>query len=75
MEKNNNNDLIDRPESLSVEYTYRIYRLLIFVVLLLVLVRFIHNDLSDFDQLKYVLTSSSVFMFMEIYYPSVTIDN
>jgi hypothetical protein len=60
-------------ETLSVEYTYRIYRLLVFIIFLLIITRLAFSDLEDLDQLKYVLVSAIVFMFMERYYPSVVI--
>ena len=61
--------------NLSITYSYRIYRLLVFVILLLILTRLIFCDLNEFDQLKYVLSASVVFMVMERYYPSVMIPN
>lgn len=61
-------------ETLNVEYTYRIYRLLIFVIFTLFIIRFMFGEFSETDQIKYVLSASVVFMFMERYYPSVTIN-
>ena len=73
--KNKNNTYSNQSdEILTVEYTYRIYRLLIFVIFMLFIVRFMFDGFTELDQLKYVLASSTVFMFMERYYPSVTID-
>jgi hypothetical protein len=56
---------------LSVPYTYRVYRLLVFIIFLLIITRLAFNDLTDYDQLKYVLAASVVFMVMERYYPSI----
>lgn len=60
-------------DNLSIEYAYRAYRLLIFEILLLLLIRFTFDDLDDVAQLKYSLAALVVFMFVDTYYPSVTI--
>jgi hypothetical protein len=70
----NNTYSTQNNETLSVEYTYRIYRLLIFIIFMLCIVRFMFNEFSEIDQIKYILSATSVFMFMERYYPSVTIN-
>lgn len=62
-------------DNLSVPYANRIFRLLIFIIILLIISRFVFSDLSEIDQLKYVLSASAIFMFMERYYPSVVIQN
>ena len=60
-------------DRLSIPYASRIYRLLVFIIFLLILTRLVFADLSEFDQLKYVLSAAAVFMIMERYYPSVVV--
>ncbi len=59
--------------NLSISNVYRIYRLLVFIILLLLITRFVFSDLPELDQLKYILSAATVFMVMERYYPSVVI--
>lgn len=62
-------------DRLTIPYASRIYRLLVFIIFLLILTRLVFGDLDEFDQLKYVLAASVVFMVMERYYPSVVVPN
>lgn len=65
-------------QNVSIEYSYRLYRVLVFTILLLLIIRFVFNDaeeMRDSVQLKYAIAAVIVFMFMERHYPSIRIDS
>lgn len=57
---------------MKVPYSYKIYRLLLFVILLLIINKLAFG-INDMDHLKWIVTPTIVFMFVDIYYPSVKI--
>ena len=64
----------NHTNGLSVDYTYRIYRILVFLIFLLILVR-LGSETDDYEQFKFVSSALIIYLLMERFYPSVTINN
>ena len=69
-----NSEKQSKNEKMRVDLWYKINKLLVFLILSLVIIRLGFNDLDDIDQIKYALSMTALYMFMERYYPSVRID-
>jgi len=53
----------------------RIIRLLIFMFLSFVLLRFVYDiDINTDKSLIIILSQTAIFMFIDVYYPSISID-
>jgi hypothetical protein len=56
--------------------THKLFRLLIFVIIIMIIIRyFLDIDLSDMDQLKIILSVTVVYIGISTFYPYVVVKN
>lgn len=60
---------------MDVDLGYKIYRILLFILLFMIIVKIGFNDiLTNMDQIKLAIVALISFLIVDRYYPSVTIN-